>query len=143
MSEDQKLETKAEARPSDLTGKAVLAGGAGAGVAIVLALIQQPQMVKELAALLYGWGPLALIAVVGMVFANQRAVQVVSTLERNAAAQQALALAVQEIARKDDRNEQERTLRLDMISYKLGVVLEKLDHIEVSDLRKGAASGSR
>jgi hypothetical protein len=103
-------------------------GGAGIGAAIAYELIgvlkSEPKLFIETLA---HWGPMFILALVGMVLMDRRAAENLKISEKSAVAQQAMADAVHQIAEKDDRQAEEVRRLASYNAVQTQKVLDRLD----------------
>jgi len=113
----------------------ILSLGAGSGFAFAIALLQllRPSA-PGLLTVLATWGPMFLVVVLGMVLfylmVNTWGQRLVESIAANAAAQQSMADAMQQIAHRDDVRERERELALDHLAYTTQTILRTVQAIE-------------
>ncbi|ABF42404.1 hypothetical protein Acid345_3403 [Candidatus Koribacter versatilis Ellin345] len=124
--------------------KAALACGGGIGMTIAWFAIKfitvDPKLAADVVKTVLGWGPLSLIAIVGVVQADIRARESMRVQAEAARAQQALADAVTQIAAKDDRESEERRRQLNYIGAQQEKILERLDAMRPSQAEAKGAS---
>lgn len=122
----------------------LLGGGAGAGVALVVALAKaigaEPKLVIQL---LSGWGPLSMLAVVGLVIFDRHQGENLLAQRESAAAMQAMADSIRQIAGKDDLAARERELMLNDIAYTIRLVKEDVAAIKEHQCSAATAAGGR
>ena len=117
----------------------ILSLGAGSGFALVLALLQllRPSA-SQLLTVLATWGPMFLVVVLGMVLfyllVSTWGQRLVDSIAANAAAQQSMADAMQQIAHRDDVRDRERELALDHLAYTTQSILRTVQSIEERQL---------
>lgn len=120
--------------------KIVFGGSVGIGATIAYvflqAILKQPDLVKLLINVVGSWGPLMVVLLVGMYFANERMGEGLQVMRDNTSAQQDLANAVRSIAEKDDRTAEKQALllgyvgqQLDKTLVQLTAISEKLNHL--------------
>lgn len=120
-----------------VTGGAISAGGVLA-YALLHLVEAQPQMVVQAVS---SWGPLALIAVMGMVMVDRRFGQVLEVQRDSTKAHQELADAVTNLAARDDREREEQRRLLSQIGSQQEKILMKLDQVEPRNSARGAHAG--
>jgi hypothetical protein len=117
----------------------ILSLGAGSGFALAVAILQllRPSGV-QLLAVLATWGPMFLVVILGMVLfylmVGTWGQRLVDSIAANAAAQQSMADAMQQIAHRDDVRERERELALDHLAYTTQTILRTVQAIEERQL---------
>lgn len=91
-------------------------GTGGTVCAVVLKVLdilhQQPQMLTAIVS----WGPLFVLAVIGIYVVDKRAGQFVAATEKNAVATAQLAASVDVLSRKDDQRERETEIVLNHLA---------------------------
>ncbi|HWR37023.1 MAG TPA: hypothetical protein VN622_14265 [Clostridia bacterium] len=114
------LSTNANGNPALLRSVLMTTGASGGcivGYLLVAAFRAEPKLIVEsVVRVLSTWGPLFVIVLVGMIYANRWAEAGVRAIEKNAEAQQQLATAVTEFTHKDDQRARETELVLDSMS---------------------------
>jgi hypothetical protein len=120
----------------------ILSLGAGGGFALAGAILElfRPNG-QQLLTVLATWGPLFLVVVLGMVLfylmVGTWGQRLVDSIAANAAAQQSMADAMQQIAHRDDVRERERELALDHLAYTTQSILRTVQAIEERQLAIG------
>jgi hypothetical protein len=132
---------QAESRPG-INGRswrvAVKAAGSfGLGAAATL-LVKSAGSAEALLAHFMQFGPLFLLCLGGMVMMNSWGSRMLEHAAKTAAAQQSLADAVQQIARRDDQASRERELQLNDISFLLRQVHQQVGQIRNEQLSRSA-----
>lgn len=124
--------------------KLLMMSSAGAGTAIAwfaLKLVAaDPKLAMEMVKTVAGWGPLSVIAIIGVVQADRRAADNLRVQTESARAMQALADGVRQIAEKDDRAVEESRRMLTFIGTKQEEILERLSEYVKGDKAKGASA---
>lgn len=111
----------------------LILGGSGAGAGAVLGLAVWRLVESEPAAVLQlvsGWGPLAVLGVVGMVLADKRFGQLIDSQAKNAEAQQSLAAAVNRLVERDDEKAREMELVIGHLARNTERILDRVSAIE-------------
>jgi len=120
-------------------GKILLAGaGAGGGLALALG-VAEVLRTHEVFQLISGWGPLAGLALLGMVLVDRRLAESAQVQRDGAVAMQSLADSVREIARKDDIAEAQRDLTLNHVAYTVRRIADRLGLEEQAKASGGGA----
>ena len=120
--------------------------------ALAVALLQliRPSA-AQLLTVLATWGPMFLVCVLGMVLfylmVSAWGQRLVDSIAANAAAQQSMADAMQQIAHRDDVRDRERELALDHLAYTIQSILRTVQAIEerqlaLGPLAKGQGAGA-
>ena len=119
------------------------AGSFGLG-AVATLLVKSAGSADALLAHFTQFGPLFLLCLGGMVMMNSWGSRMLEHAAKTAAAQQSLADAVQQIARRDDQAGRERELQLNDISFLLRQVHQQVGQIrneQLTSLAQAARTG--
>jgi len=117
----------------------ILSLGTGSGFALAVAVLQLLRPgATQLLTVLATWGPMFLVVILGMVLfylmAGTWGQRLLEAMSANAAAQQSMADAMQQIAHRDDVRERERELALDHLAYTTQTILRTVQGIEERQL---------
>jgi len=129
--------TKGELLKHLLTGGVISAGSVMA-YALWHLVESQPQLVLQV---VNGWGPLAAIAIGGMLLVDRRFGQVLDVQRDSTSAHQKLADAVKELADRDDHEREEQRRLLSFVGSQQEKILLKLDQVDRNTQARGAHAG--
>jgi hypothetical protein len=115
---------------NDTMHKLLLGTGAGAGAFLAYLAARLLLAEPRLALTIVGqWGPMLVVLMVGLWFANARVGEWIAVMRENTQAQQQMADALRLIAEKDDRAVERQHTMMNYVGQQLERILVKLDNL--------------